>query len=318
VRHPLRSTSGRKTRADYGITAYVGANGGGKTCAMVWDTLPTLESGRPVLSTVRLLDYEDPRPCEDDQCHLVKGDPDGRLWATETCDKDDPDRHRQAHPLWVGFIGWPQLLAWQWGDVLLDEVSGVASSRTSHAMPDEVALHLQQMRKTDSIVRWSAPSWKRADTVIRECTALVVSCRGALTTRHRAVDGELERRWRQRRLFTWKAYDAYQFEDFTVGARERLKSIKTDLHWGPGSPAFDAYDTYQKALSLAASNVMTGRCMTCGGRRSAPVCKFPEGHPVELRPDRAAAAGAPLAGPRRGLPLADAVVPLAETAGGAA
>lgn len=254
----------------------------------VWDTLPTLESGRPVLSTVRLLDYTDPRPCE---------------LGPESC----PDAvghglgHLQAHPLWVPFTNWAQLLAWEFGDVLMDEVSGVASSRESHSMPGEIGNHLQQLRRGDTVVRWTAPSWARADKVIRECSQLAVACVGRMPRACKSEPGEPERRWKQRRLFSATSYDATLFEDFTVNARDRLKSLKRDLHWGPGSPVFDAYDTYDAVLAIGGVSA-SGGCMTCGGYRPRPKCSCPEsGRATVGRPRSAPRRGAPPAGSAAGL-----------------
>ena len=255
-----RPTSGRKMRRGFAITAFVGANGGGKTAGMIWDTLPSLRSGRPVLSTVRLLDFENPRVCDADplECGLDHS--------------GDAPSHMAAHPLWIPFTSWHQLHEAEHCDVLMDEVTGVASSRESHSMPGEVGNRLNQLRRADVVLRWTAPSWRRADTIIRECTQVVVSCRGFFAKTVHAPDGEPERMWGERRLFVWQAFDAYAFEDFTAGTRDRLKPLGRDRHWGPGSPSFAAYDTYDSVLSIGTVNA-SGRCMTCGGRRSAPTCR---------------------------------------------
>lgn len=268
-------------RRDYGIVGFVGPNGSGKSLYAVWDTLPTLDAGYPVLSTVRLLDWRNPRPCE---------------LGTDCPDTVGHDLgHLHAHPGWVPFTRWEQLLGWEYGDVIMDEVSGVASSRESHSMPGEVGNHLQQLRRGDIVVRWTAPSWARADKVIRECSQLAVACLGRMPKRFVAAEGEPERRWKQRRLFSARSYDATQFEDFTVNSRDRLKSLGSDLHWGPGSPAFDAYDTYDAVLAIGQTNA-AGKCMACGGRRSIPACKCPDSGRTVGRPRSAPRRGAPPAG----------------------
>lgn len=255
----LVRTSGRKLRRDYAIVSFVGSNGGGKTAAMVFDTLPSLAAGRPVLSTVRLLDYENPRPCDDPaNCGLDHG--------------GDARVHMAAHPSWIPFTSWHQLHEAEHCDVLMDEVTGVASSRESHSMPGEIGNRLNQLRRADVVLRWTAPSWRRADTIIRECTQVVVSCRGFIPKTFQSEPGEPERMWRQRRLFVWRAFDAYAFEDFTAGTREKLKPLGTDWQWGPGSPTFSAYDTYDSVLSIGTVNA-SGRCMTCGGRRRVETCR---------------------------------------------
>lgn len=243
----------RQERRGWPIHGYVGPNGSGKSAAMVWDSLPTLAAGRPVLSTVRLLDWENPRPCE----------------GCDTC-ADGTVTHQQAHPLWVPFTDWQQLLEAERCDVLMDEVTGVASSRESHAMPAPVANALVQMRRRDVVIRWTAPNWARADKIIRECSQAVTYCTGYFPKATSDEDGE--RLWRNRRLFKWKTYDAADFEDFTVGKREQLRAMTVDWHWGPSSPVFSAYDTFDSVLSIG-TVTDSGRCYRCGGRRRVPECR---------------------------------------------
>ena len=101
----------RLLRRGYPIHAYLGTgNGSGKTLLMVHDSLPSLEAGRPVLSTVRLLDYKNPRQCDDPTC-TFPGHP----------------NHQAAHPLYIPFKDYQQLLDARDCDVLMDEVTGVAS-----------------------------------------------------------------------------------------------------------------------------------------------------------------------------------------------
>src|SRR4051794_32917487 len=179
----FQSPRGRSFRRNFAITAYVGSNGGGKTCGMVWDTLPSLEAGRPVLSTVRLLDYKDPRPCDGTRSD---GSP---CSVASPFDDVDHAGHRAEHPLYVAFTDWRQLHEAEHCDVLMDEVTGVASSRESHAMPGEIGNRLNQLRRQDVVLRWTAPAWMRADTVIRSCTQTVVSCKGLLAKTYTAEPG---------------------------------------------------------------------------------------------------------------------------------
>lgn len=274
----FRGTTGRRIRRGFPIAGYVGPNGSGKTAAMVWDTIPSLEQGRKVLSTVRLLDYENPRPCDDGACISA-----------------DHATHQAAHPGYVPFTDWRQFMDWFGGDILMDEVTGVASSRESHSMPGPVTNLLNQLRRRDVCLRWSAPSWGRADIVIRQCTQSVTSCRGLFAVDVPMVEGEAERMWRHRRLFSWKTFDAYAFEDFTAGTRERLKAWNADRHWGPGSVVFDAYDTFDSVLAIGSVSD-AGRCMNCGGRRSAPPCSCPGYVAPKRSRAGASGAGAPLAG----------------------
>lgn len=244
------SERARARRRSLPIHAYVGPNGSGKSASAVWDSLPSLDVGRTVLSTVRLLDWRNPRPCDD-----------------ETCTSPDHATHRAAHPAYVPLTEWHQLLDAERCDVIMDEVTGVASSRESSGMPAAVANLLVQLRRRDVVMRWTAPAWSRADKIIRETSQAVTYCRGYLAVE----SGDADRMWRQRRLFRWTTYDAAEFEEFTAGKREQLRPEIGQWFWGPGSDVFDAYDTMD-AVATIGHVLDTGRCATCGGRRTAPAC----------------------------------------------
>lgn len=225
----------RQRRRSFPIHAYIGANGGGKSLAAVVDTLPTLAAGRPVVSTVRFL---------------------------------DPDTG-QDHPLWVPLNDFRTLLEVERCDVILDEVTGVASSRESAGMPAAVANQLVQLRRKDIALRWTAPSWKRADTIIRECSQGVTLCMGFAGKAVRDEDGD--RLWSSKRLFYWRTYDAAAFDEWTAYRKEKVRPSTRQLFWRPGSLAERAYDTFDAVLSLGAVSEH-GLCMDCGGSRSKPKC----------------------------------------------
>lgn len=255
-----RNDSKRAQRRGTPIHAYVGANGGGKSLAAVWDTLPSLAAGRPVLSTVRLLDYSDPRPC-----------PGGKECDDESGHERPEGVHAAAHPLYIPFRDYSQLLEFRGGDVLLDEVTGIASSRESHSMPVQVANYLVQLRRRDVMMRWTTPNWARADKIIREVTQGATYCVGYLPKTRVAEDGSA-RLWRDRRMFVWRTYDAAAFDDFTEGKRQTLRARPTDFFWRPGSAAEVAYDTLDQVMALGWANE-AGLCMSCGGRRSHRKCE---------------------------------------------
>lgn len=272
----------RARRRSMPITAYVGPNGAGKSAYMVWDTMPSLAAGRPVLSTVRLLDWENPRDCEgcDEAGHFrpvyapCEGPegPDGvppRVVVGMTV-------HRAAHRLYRKLDSWGQVIDAQGCDLLLDEVTGVGSSRESHSMPAPVANKLVQLRRADVVVRWSAPAWARADKIIRECSQAVVFCQGYMPKE----SGDDDRMWRNRRMFKGSLYDAADFEEFTAGKREQLRPMVTDWHWGPSSPVFDAYDSFDSVSSIG-TVTDTGRCYVCAGTRRAPKCSCPDNHDTD-------------------------------------
>lgn len=255
-RDVYRGASARRTRRGLAIHAYVGWNGGGKSLAMIYDTLPDLASGVPVLSTVRLLDFENPRPCEgcNDPEH-VKG-------------------HLQAHPLYIPFRRFPDFVEFAAldtpGVVLMDEVQGIASSREHSQLPFQVAKLLHELRRGDIALRWSAVSWKRADTVVREATLGVTFCVGMLPKAR--IMGGIQRMWRDRRLFLWRTYDKSAFDEWENKRRNDVKPVGYQWYWGPGSVAFTAYDTLAPVTALGWANE-AGMCVTCGGRRRAPQCR---------------------------------------------
>jgi hypothetical protein len=160
-----------------------------------------------------------------------------------------------------------------------------------------VANALVQLRRRDVVFRWTAPSWSRADLIIRECSQAATLCTGFLPVSVDAGDAEApDRMWRHRRLFRWLTYDASLLDEFTAGRRENLQRWAFDMHWGPGSPAFLGYDTFDAVSSIGHVSD-SGRCMTCNGRRTAPACSCPDYEPPARR-SRRAAAGSPQAEPR--------------------
>lgn len=247
LRTPLKPADirARSRRNGFPIHGYTGSNGGGKTMCAVFDSLPTLAAGRPVVSTCRILDPTTGKP----------------------------------HPLWVPLDDFRLLLELEHCDVILDEVTGVASSRDAMGLPSAVLNHLMQLRKADVTLRWTTPNWRRADTGIREVTQGLTTCIGLMpTTVVTSSEDGLERRWRPRRLFSWKTYDARNFDEWS-SAKERsnmrsvrLRPVARQLLWGPGAPVRDFYDTYEHALTLGVVSER-GLCMHCGASRPAPRCR---------------------------------------------
>jgi hypothetical protein len=260
----LQNPRQRAFRRSRAIRAYVGINGSGKTLGAVWDLLPDLDAGKPVLSTARLLDFRNPRECEDSSCQWP-GHPE----------------HGAAHPAWVPMTDWRQLIGGEGhpvfrdGAVLLDEVAGVASSRESGTLPFQVARDLQQLRKRKVSLSFTAPSFARTEKIIRECTRLIVHARGSLPVR---VDtGVTDVSWRRNRLTRWRAYDGEAFDSFTNASVSQEKQstrpqpISAQWFWIPGSDAAAAYDSADDVLSLGWANE-SGMCLSCGGKRTISRC----------------------------------------------
>lgn len=224
--------SGRHARALYAISAYVGTNGGGKTLAMVHDTLPSVLSGRDVFTTVPI-----------------------------TIDGVIPSN---VHVL----SEWSQILNARHADILLDEVSAICSSRDTDALPPQVATLLQQLRKRDLVLRWTAPSWQRADRILRETTKVITICRGFFP--HKVDDSH----WSSNRLFRWSTYDASDYTDFAslASTKRRLKALQSSWYLLTSKRcAPRCYNTYGSVHTIG-TVLMSGRCAVCGGRRRVPEC----------------------------------------------
>lgn len=238
------------TVANSGIVGFVGANGAGKSLAMVHSALPAIEAGRIVLSTVRIVDYQDPRPCEDDSCmSITHGHPD----------------HLAAHPLWRPLRSWGDVLSAEGCHILFDEITGVASSRGAMSLPAPVANLLVQLRRRDIVMRWSAPAWARADSIIRETTQLAVVCSGFV---RRKMPG---RSWPSATIFKARAIDAREMDDLTAGTIQRVKPLRVGWAGINRLEGRHAYETLDGVFALP--TIEGGRCAVCAGRRSVPACK---------------------------------------------
>jgi hypothetical protein len=252
----------RARRRAWPIHMYVGRNGSGKTLAAVYDTLPDLDASRPVLSTVRLLDFRNPRPCDDLACDdLMHGLP----------------GHQAAHPSYIPFRTWPQLLDFKGGAVLMDEVTGVADSHEGAAMPSAVANKLAQLRRDECMLRITALGWIRANKRIREATNAVTRCQSFLpVTLRDPISGD-DRIWRPRRLAVWRTYDAQSLpvDDHTDSAYESADLLVKGRYWIPDSVASRAYDTFAP-VNIVGSVSDAGRCAHCGGTRRALECNCPD------------------------------------------
>jgi hypothetical protein len=264
----VSASARRQARRQATIHAYVGENGGGKSLAAVYDTLPSLAvrwrcklghhrhtqdgvtSGfRTVLSTVRFVDP------------VTGGD----------------------HPQWVKLDRWHQLLDAEHADIVLDEVQGVVNSRAHQSLPAPVMNALLQCRRNDLAVRWTTPGYARADSSLREVTQAVTYCKGFLPEPrkvcpdpckreddpgHECVGGSL---WGAKRVFLWRTYDAFAFDEFTTGKRESLPRLVRQFYRRRADDAQHYYDTLDQVSTIVDVSD-AGRCLRCGGTRARPKC----------------------------------------------
>lgn len=239
--------------------------------------MPGLDAGRPCLSTVPLLDWRaDCRTCGRTPCH-------------DQC----PLPSRPHHPLWVPLTSLSQLLDWSDGDILLDEVQGVASAREHQALPYQVANALRKLRHIDARLRWTAPDWEAPDAVLRRVTKAVTLCHGGFpVTSYRACVGcgkahgrptdkckmrSEPRLWKDNRVFRYRTYDARQFAEFSTARAEstqkgtKLRVMAKQRYRRSAGLAQYAYDTHGEVISLGSAD-MAGVCIVCGGTRTRKKC----------------------------------------------
>lgn len=260
---------GRQARRSFPIHCYVGKNGSGKSLSAVFDTLPTLEAGRPVLSTVRLTDYENPRPCEGWDFGWERiGLPPQRC----SFPLHDLLEHNQSHPGYIHFMEWRQLLDFTGGDVLMDEITGVADSTDSSSLPPAVKNKLPQLRRDDVSLRITSLSWIRVHKRIREACQAVTRCRGTAPVPRKESFGA-GRMFRPNRISVQTTYDALSLpaDDHTDAAYEKADVRKRSRLWIPECPAIDAYDTFAPVSTVGTVDDV-GRCVACGGTRRVQEC----------------------------------------------
>lgn len=242
-------TKGIRKRRAVPIMGYIGTSGHGKSASMVRDTLPSLAMGRPILSTVEILD----------------------AWTGN------------PHPLYIPFRSFQQLEQIRGADVLMDEITGIMDSHDS-AMPPEVRRRLPQMRRSGNFVRWSGIDWDNSNRRLRQMTQAVTICKGLFPDRSAlkaAEDGSIAL-WAPNRAFMLKTFDAQKMmkaEDAqrvsgeaTNQAKKRATTKRPRvlaLEWWRGSTslAFRSYNTMGEVLGVNA------RCPDCNGRIPDVVCK---------------------------------------------
>lgn len=246
------------------IHAFIGPNGSGKTATAVLTVLPTLDGVR----------WECSNP---GHAHTAQGITSGWRKVLSTVPLLD-EVTGEPHEHYVPLTEWHQVLGAEHLDMLFDEVTGIAGSREAMGMPVAVQNILQQLRRRDCILLWTAPAWGRADSIIRSCTIAVTVCRGYLPD-NSATRGDTPATWVPKRLFRARTFSAIDFEEYTASmtsqnkrGESKLRSVVVQWWWGPSSRVFRAYNTLD-AVSRVGEVLDGGRCATCGGRRAVPVCK---------------------------------------------
>ncbi len=279
----------------HGIVVFVGPNGSGKSLAAVASVLPALkgqkwtcwdqahqhhwrlakhldecpECGVGWLKAKAMGADPEKYPCDlcDEGMELAVQGSTGERQVYSTVELlDDIDPHPRYHRL----EDYRQLLTIEHADVLFDEVAGVSDSSDSSSIPVLVVQWLHTLRKRDVRLRVTTPAYERCSKPIRQVAQVVVDCRSYLPERN---SGAL---WRPRRLMRLRAYDAFEFDAFTVSTENRLGTMASGFFWRPGSEASVTYSTLAQVAALG-HVTEHGMCLVCGGQRSRPRCACP-GH----------------------------------------
>lgn len=211
--------------------------------------------------------------CEDGRAALLAGSTGERLvYSTVPLIGDDGNDHPRYRPL----TSYTMLLTIEHSEVIFDEVAGVSDASDSGTIPVQVVNWLHTLRKSDVRLAVTTPAYGRCSKPIRQVAQLVVDARSYF-----AEPRQAERLWRPRQLFAFAAYDAFTFEDFTVGAKERLPAAAKAVFWRPGHVAERRYDTLGQVLALGHVSD-SGLCTACGGSRSRPRCACPTNHDADV------------------------------------
>lgn len=250
----------------FSIRSFVGANGGGKTLAAVaLCALPSWEQGRPVVANLNL----------------------------------HPERAGFSPDLFRPLESWRDIPDLQGCTLILDEITSVLPSRQSMSLPPQLARVLNQLRKQDVKLAWTAPDWRRADTILREVTQAVTVCRGSFPDRYErvtdhqrtfpaAVRDESGARvlwangWKPNRFFVWRTFDALEFEEFSQTQAKQLRPARVTRHWRTRHKAHLCYDTLE-GVSLLDHLDDVGTCVVCGGHRSRAKCKCAGGEAAQAK-----------------------------------
>jgi len=185
-----------------------------------------------------------------------------------------------AHPLWRPLGSWRNIEGLRDCVLLLDEITAALPARQSQSLPAELARKLNQLRKVDVVVGWTAPTWARADKMLREVTGAVTVCRGMIPDRwQRDANGDKTERvtsaWKPNRLFRWVTYAGEDFDEFTFSAQKKLKPVNRQWYWRPSHETFKMYDTLGQ-VDLLDHLDHTGTCPVCDGSRTRHRCKCPQ------------------------------------------
>src|SRR5690606_32385944 len=94
-----------------------------------------------------------------------------------------PERLGFPSRLYRPLMSWREITELSSCELVLDEISSALPSRQAQSVPPQLVRILNQLRKTDVRCSWTAPSWARADVLLREVTQAVTVCQGRMPDR---------------------------------------------------------------------------------------------------------------------------------------
>ncbi len=240
----------------WAIQAFVGPNGGGKSlAAMELMVVRSWAAGRPVCANLALY----------------------------------PERLGYPADLYVPLESWKQIPELSGVTLVLDEISSVLPSRQAMSVPPQLVRVLNQLRKGDVDLGWTAPNWSRCDVLLREVTQAVTVCRGSMPDRWQRLESGPARwnrpkltddvdkamrhvkGWPPNRFFSWTTYDAMEFDEFSYSTAKQIRPRRRVRYLRQRHGTDLAYNTLE-AVNLLDHLDDVGLCVSCGGTRSRHKC----------------------------------------------
>ncbi len=292
-----------RTPAVFPIQAFVGANGGGKSLAvMAMVVAPAWRQGRLVVSNMRLypdrMGYDaglyQPVTSWRDLAKIGRCPEDGCAAAEAAGGPCAPGECPASSTAGHGCV------------LVLDEASAALPSRASQSLPAQLLRVMNQLRKRDVQLVWTAPAWGRMDLAIRECTQAVTVCTGLLPDvwkrdldpnrpamfPPKAIgdDGQpvkVERSWAPNRLFRFDTFEALSYDEFTLGKAQKMRPRSRRSYWRTRHADQFGYVSVEQ-VSMLDHLADSGSCMNCGHRKKSVPCTCDD--PVPGAPEGAVGA----------------------------
>lgn len=208
------------------VVAFTGINGAGKTLLAVTSAIADMRAGRPVYSTVPI--------------RYVT--PEGEVLES------------------IPLVSLLQLAALQDCTVLLDDIAVMFSSTTAtSSLPAEIEVFFHTARHRRVTVRWTAPDWMRAQTLVRGATQ---ACVNVVPLLRDTLAGDF---WPTPRLV------ALGVADTTIGKKDATPSVvsRRAVRVPTRLAGWGAYDS-EAPTPLLGVRSSRGVCLACYGTIPAP------------------------------------------------